>query len=156
MRLGVGTIIAGPHIDAAFRRAGLRRRRAIGLGPDGIEGGRIAGLQIDQREVDRSPRGMLGLLGDMVGGLSRSPESTTQALVLPQLILGMVSTGFAPASQFPSWIQGFARVQPVSQFVDVMRPLAGDRSGHVGAVTLSAMWPGLAWLLAAAHRGVGR
>lgn len=89
----------------------------------------------------------LGLLGDMVGGLSRSPESTTQALVLPQLILGMVSTGFAPASQFPTWIQGFARAQPVSRFVDVMRPLAGDRSGRVGAVTLSATWPGLAWLL---------
>lgn len=90
---------------------------------------------------------MLGLGGDLIGVLSRSPEATTQALVLPQLILGMVSTGFAPATQFPSWIRGFARNQPVSQFVDVMRVLAGDRSGRAGAVSWSTVGPGLAWLL---------
>ncbi|WP_308166707.1 ABC transporter permease [Nocardia albiluteola] len=92
---------------------------------------------------------MLGLAGDLIGALSRSPEATTQALVLPQLILGMVSTGFAPAAQFPSWIRGFARNQPVSQFVDVMRVLAGDRAGGAGAVSWSALGPGIAWLLVA-------
>lgn len=91
----------------------------------------------------------LGLLGDLAGTLSRSPEATTQALVLPQLILGMVSTGFAPATQFPSWIQGFARDQPVSQFVDAMRALAGDRSGYTGAVSWPVLGPGLVWLLGA-------
>jgi ABC-2 type transport system permease protein len=91
----------------------------------------------------------LGLVGDLIGALSRSPEATTQALVLPQLILGMVSTGFAPAAQFPSWIRGFARDQPVSQFVGVMRVLAGDRAGRTGAVSWSALGPGIAWLLVA-------
>ncbi|WP_280264584.1 ABC transporter permease [Nocardia wallacei] len=88
---------------------------------------------------------LLGLMGDLLGALSRSPEATTQALVLPQLILGMVSTGFAPANQFPRWIQGFARNQPVSQFIGVLRVLAGDRSGRAGAVSWAAVGPGLAW-----------
>jgi|GEM_PF-256475 len=91
----------------------------------------------------------LGLGGDLIGALSRNPEATTQALVLPQLILGMVSTGFAPAAQFPSWIRGFARDQPVSQFVDVMRVLAGDRSGRAGAVSWQVLGPGIGWLLVA-------
>ncbi len=91
----------------------------------------------------------LGLLGDLLGAVSRSPEATTQALVLPQLILGMVSTGFAPAGQFPHWLAGFARNQPVSQFVDVMRALAGDRSGRAGEVSLAGLGPGIAWLVLA-------
>ncbi|WP_067676348.1 ABC transporter permease [Nocardia miyunensis] len=85
---------------------------------------------------------LLGLLGDLLGALSRSPEATTQALVLPQLILGMVSTGFAPADQFPEWIRGFARNQPVSAFVNVMRALTGDS----GPVTWAILGPGLLWL----------
>ncbi|MBF6329403.1 ABC transporter permease [Nocardia transvalensis] len=91
---------------------------------------------------------MLSLAGDLLGTLSKSPEATTQMLVLPQLILGMVSTGFAPATQFPHWIQGFARDQPVSQFIGVMRVLAGDRSGRAGAVSWATLGPGLGWLAA--------
>ncbi len=91
---------------------------------------------------------MIGLMGDLLGTLSKSPEAITQALVLPQLILGMVSTGFAPAQQFPHWIQAFARNQPVSQFVYVLRALAGDRSGRAGAANWPALAPGLAWLTA--------
>lgn len=82
---------------------------------------------------------------DLLGSMSSSPEATTQILVLPQLILGMVSTGFAPASQFPSWLQGFARDQPVSQFVYGLRALAGDSTGNAGAVDLATMGPGIAW-----------
>ncbi|MCM6773950.1 ABC transporter permease [Nocardia sp. CDC159] len=88
---------------------------------------------------------MLGLAGDVLGTLSKSPEATTQALMLPQLILGMVSTGFVPAHQFPRWIQGFARDQPVSQFVEVMRALAGDRSGRTAVVSWATLGPGIAW-----------
>ncbi|MFF0487641.1 ABC transporter permease [Nocardia sp. NPDC004068] len=90
---------------------------------------------------------MLSVLGDLLGTLSKSPEATSQALVLPQLILGMVSTGFAPANQFPHWIQGFARDQPVSQFVFALRALAGDRSGRAGAVSWGVVGPGLAWTM---------
>lgn len=83
---------------------------------------------------------------DWLGRLTRNPEATTQFLVLPQLILGMVSTGFAPAEQFPSWIQGFATYQPISRFIDALRALAGDSTGKAGAVDWPIMGPALAWV----------
>lgn len=91
---------------------------------------------------------MLGLFGDLLGALSKSPEATTQMLTLPQLILGMVSTGFAPAEQFPPWIRGFARYQPVSAFVDAMRALAGDRPGYARTPDWATVGPGIGWMLA--------
>lgn len=90
----------------------------------------------------------LSIAADVLGGVSSSPEATTQALTLPQLILGMLSTGFAPAQQFPSWIQWFVRNQPISQFVYGLRALAGDSSGNAGAVSWSVLGPPLAWAVA--------
>ncbi|WP_446221342.1 ABC transporter permease [Nocardia sp. IBHARD005] len=85
---------------------------------------------------------------DVIGTLSKSPEATSQALVLPPLIFGMLSTGLAPASQFPQWIQWFVRNQPVSQFAIVLRALAGDTLGNAGTATLALMGPSLLWLAA--------
>ncbi|MFD0364439.1 ABC transporter permease [Nocardia sp. GCM10030253] len=87
----------------------------------------------------------LCLGADLLGSLVKSPEATSQALILPQLIFGMVSTGFAPAHQFPTWIQGFARDQPVSQFVNGLRALAGDSTPNAGEVDWSTLGPPLAW-----------
>ncbi|MEV0078177.1 ABC transporter permease [Nocardia neocaledoniensis] len=83
---------------------------------------------------------------DVIGTVSRSPEATSQALVLPPLIFGMLSTGLAPASQFPSWIQWFVRNQPVSQFATALRALAGDTAGNAGTVSWSLMGPPLLWV----------
>jgi ABC-2 type transport system permease protein len=74
--------------------------------------------------------------------LSRSPEATSQALTLPQLILGMLSTGFVPEEGFPEWIRPFARNQPISQFAHAMRDLAE------GTVNSAALIPALLWCLA--------
>jgi ABC-2 type transport system permease protein len=89
----------------------------------------------------------LSVGADLLGTMSSSPEATTQALMLPQLILGMLSVGFAPADQFPEWIQGFVRNQPVSQWVIALRAFAGDTTGNAGEVTWSLMGPPLAWAL---------
>ncbi|WP_040805394.1 ABC transporter permease [Nocardia concava] len=86
------------------------------------------------------------LAADVVGTASRSPESITQILGLPPLILGMLSTGLAPVGQFPHWIQPFVRNQPVSQFVGVLRALAGDTRAHTAPVTLSLVGPSLCWM----------
>ncbi|QIS05393.1 antibiotic transporter [Nocardia brasiliensis] len=90
----------------------------------------------------------LTLGADVIGTLSRSPEATTQALVLPPLIFGMLSTGLAPAHQFPSWVQPFVRNQPVSQFVIGLRALAGDTLGNAGQVSWALLGPSLAWTAA--------
>lgn len=89
----------------------------------------------------------LCLFGDVLGTWSRNPEATTQSLMLPQLILGMLSVGFAPADQFPSWVQGFVRNQPISQFTYGLRALAGDSTANAGTVSWSVMGPPLAWAL---------
>ncbi|MEV0294629.1 ABC transporter permease [Nocardia sp. NPDC050710] len=89
----------------------------------------------------------LTLGADVIGTASKSPEATTQALVLPPLIFGMLSTGLAPASQFPDWIEPFVRNQPISQWVAALRALAGDTKGNAGEVTWSLMGPPLLWAL---------
>lgn len=81
----------------------------------------------------------LSFAGDAIGSLSKSPQATSQALTLPQLILGMLSCGFAPETGFPEWIRPFVRNQPVSQFSFAMRDLAQ------GGVTWNVLFPVVAW-----------
>ncbi|MFD4183640.1 ABC transporter permease [Rhodococcus sp. NPDC058514] len=82
----------------------------------------------------------LAIGGDALGTLTKSPEITSQALTLPQLILGMFSSGFVPVTQFPEWSQPFVRNQPISQFSTVMRSMAD------GSITLHQMTPSLLWI----------
>ncbi|UOG22950.1 ABC transporter permease [Gordonia amicalis] len=78
-------------------------------------------------------------VADGIGLVAGSPEATSQALALPTLILGMMSTGFVPLSQFPEWIQPFVRNQPISQFADSMRAL------DTGTATFHQLLPSLLW-----------
>jgi ABC-2 type transport system permease protein len=89
----------------------------------------------------------LTLGADVIGTVSQSPETVTQALLLPPLIFGMLSTGLAPATQFPHWVQPFVRNQPVSQFAIALRALAGDTKGNAGEATWALMGPPLLWTI---------
>ncbi|MGV9712979.1 ABC transporter permease [Gordonia sp. NPDC003424] len=82
---------------------------------------------------------LLGQVADGVGMVASSPQATSQALALPTLILGMLSTGFLPLQGFPTWIQPFVRNQPISQFTNVMR--AADQ----GTLTWQKFQPTLFW-----------
>lgn len=84
---------------------------------------------------------VLSFGADAIGTLSKSPEATSQALTLPQLILGMASTGFVPETGFPEWIRPFVRNQPISQFSAAMRDMAE------GAITFSVILPALLWII---------
>lgn len=81
----------------------------------------------------------LSLMGDLIGTLSKSPAMTSQALTLPQLILGMFSAGFVPVAQFPIWSQWFVRNQPISQFAISMRSIAD------GTITTHVLTPAVLW-----------
>lgn len=90
----------------------------------------------------------LSLLGDLVGTATRNPEATTHLMMLPQLILGLLSVGVQPVERFPEWIQGFARDQPVSQFVFALRALAGDSvPGAAGSATWDVIGPAVYWAI---------
>jgi len=81
----------------------------------------------------------LSLGADAIGSLAKSPEATSQALALPQLILGMLSCGFVPEEGFPEWIRPFVRNQPISQFSFAMRDMAE------GGITASVLLPAALW-----------
>jgi ABC-2 type transport system permease protein len=89
----------------------------------------------------------LSLLADLIGTRAKNPESTTPLLMGPQLIFGLLSVGVQPADQFPEWIQPIVRDQPISQWVNALRALAGDTTDAAGDVTWATMGPALWWLL---------
>lgn len=84
---------------------------------------------------------VLSLGADAIGMLSRTPEATSQALMLPQLILGMLSCGFVPEAGFPEWIQPFVRNQPVSQYSFALRDLAA------GSISWPVLMPSVLWTI---------
>jgi ABC-2 type transport system permease protein len=71
---------------------------------------------------------------DALGSRIGSVESSSQVLLLPQLVLVLLSTGIAPADSFPAWLGPFVRYQPVSQVTETLRDLA---TGHVTAIGLA-------------------
>ena len=89
---------------------------------------------------------LLSFAADLIGTGTRNPEAMTPLLILPPLIFGLLSVGVQPVQQFPHWIQPIVRNQPISQFVDALRALAGDVAPFSGSVTWSVIAPTLAWL----------
>jgi ABC-2 type transport system permease protein len=89
---------------------------------------------------------LLSFAADLVGTGTRNPEAMTPLLILPPMIFGLLSVGVQPVQQFPHWIQPFVRNQPISQFVDALRALAGDTVPFNGSVTWPVIAPTLAWL----------
>lgn len=76
---------------------------------------------------------------DALGSRVGSVESSSQLLLLPQLVLVLLSTGIAPAESFPAWLGAFVRHQPVSRVTDTLRGLAaGHATGRDLAV--AAAW----------------
>lgn len=90
---------------------------------------------------------LLSFGADLIGTRARNPEAMTPLLTLPQLIFGLLSVGVQPVEQFPGWIQPIVRNQPISQFVNALRALAGDTTEAASPVAWSAIWPTLWWLL---------
>ena len=88
----------------------------------------------------------LALMGDLIGAATRNPEATAPLLLVPQVTLGLASVGLQPAERFPHWIQPFVRDQPLSQFLNALRALAGDTTPAAPPVTWSIIGPALAWV----------
>ena len=90
---------------------------------------------------------MLALVGDLIGLATQNPESTAPLMLVPQVTLGLASTGLQPVERFPDWIQGFVRNQPLSQFVSALQALAGDSNpGAAPEVSWAVLTPTLAWV----------
>ncbi|OSC40414.1 ABC transporter permease [Mycobacterium decipiens] len=89
---------------------------------------------------------LLSFGADLVGTASGNPDAMLPLLTLPVLIFGLLSVGLMPLKLFPHWIHPFVRNQPISQFVEALRALAGDTTKSALPVTWPVMAPTLAWL----------
>ncbi|WP_336087012.1 ABC transporter permease [Nocardia sp. SSK8] len=83
---------------------------------------------------------VLTLGADALGSLTKNPEALSQALTLPILIFGMLSTGFVPEQAFPTWARAFARNQPISQAAQTLSDMAA------GDLSWAGTWVSLTWL----------
>jgi ABC-2 type transport system permease protein len=81
----------------------------------------------------------LSLGADATGTRVGRIETSSQLLLVPQLLLVLLSTGMAPVDSFPTWLQPFVRYQPVSQVTESLR---GFTTGHVVGSNLATS---LAW-----------
>jgi oleandomycin transport system permease protein len=59
-----------------------------------------------------------------VGLAASDPEAAQTILITPTLPFVFGSSGFAPVSSLPGWLQPFARINPVTSAVDLSRGLA--------------------------------
>ena len=99
----------------------------------------------------------LTLLATAVGTSIANPAAMSQITTLPTMLLGITSTGFMPESGFPSWLRGFARNQPISQWAQTLRDTAGG-GASLHSATASVVWIGAVILIAGplAVWGIGR
>lgn len=100
----------------------------------------------------------LSLGADATGARAKRDDTSSQLLLIPQMLLVLLSTGLAPAESFPGWLQPFVRYQPISQITDTMRQFA---EGTVSTPNLAAsvgwclgLLVVLGWLAARAQQKV--
>jgi ABC-2 type transport system permease protein len=77
----------------------------------------------------------LSLGADAVGSFGWMSDAASQLLLVPQLLLVLLSSGMAPVTAFPDWIEPFVRYQPVSQVTETLR---GFSVGHVVGSNVAA------------------
>jgi len=75
----------------------------------------------------------------LVGLVFGNPEAADAGASFVVLPLLFASSAFVPVSSMPSWLQGFAKYQPVSVTIAAMRALS------LGGPAASHVWQTLAW-----------
>jgi ABC-2 type transport system permease protein/oleandomycin transport system permease protein len=74
-----------------------------------------------------------------VGLVVKDPETAQVAGFIPLFPLVFASSAFVPVATMPGWLQGFARVQPVSVTVNAVRALTQ------GGPIFHWLWQSLVW-----------
>ncbi len=77
----------------------------------------------------------------LIGAMGSTPEAASSLASVPYLPLLMLSNGFVPVEDFPGWLQGFARHQPVTRTIDLMWALID------GGPTLEPFWWWVGWMV---------
>jgi ABC-2 type transport system permease protein len=130
-----GHVVASVARNLASATLAVAVAFAIGYGPTADVGEWLAAI------------GLLTLfilavswLAAAIGIVTRSPEAA-QGITFLVSFLPYPSSAFVPINTMPSWLQGFARHQPVTEVIDALRALL---SGHAPG---AAAWSAVAWSL---------
>ncbi|MGH4011348.1 MAG: ABC transporter permease [Pseudonocardiaceae bacterium] len=99
-------------------------------------------------------------VGGSLAGLRTGDPEATSAVILPLLMVSlMLSNGFAPASNFPSWLRPVVEINPVSLGSQLLRTITDNRvdtSALLGLlvwmVALGGLW---GWLISRRYRRDG-
>ena len=79
----------------------------------------------------------MSYLSTALGLLAKNPEAAS-GFTFAIMFLPYVSTAFVPAETMPSWLQGFARHQPVTPMIETVRGLLiGTPIGNSAAIALA-------------------
>ncbi len=74
-----------------------------------------------------------------IGLVTKDPETAQVAGILPFFVLVFASSAIVPVATMPSWLQPFARHQPVSITINAVRALLQGEATH------HWVWQSLAW-----------
>jgi ABC-2 type transport system permease protein/oleandomycin transport system permease protein len=74
-----------------------------------------------------------------IGLVTKDPETAQVAGILPFFVLVFASSAIVPVATMPSWLQPFARHQPVSITINAVRALLQGEPTH------HWVWQSLAW-----------
>jgi ABC-2 type transport system permease protein len=78
---------------------------------------------------------------EATGIRAKRSDTSSQLLLIPQLLLVLLSTGLAPVGSFPGWVQPFVQYQPISQITDTLRGLT------IGKVEAANLMTTMAWCI---------
>jgi ABC transporter DrrB family efflux protein len=89
--------------------------------------------------------------GSLVGLRTGEPEATSAIILPPLMAAMMLSSAFAPVSNFPSWLQPIVQINPVSLGSQVLRTITEnqvDITALLGLLTWMVVLGGLwGWLM---------
>jgi ABC transporter DrrB family efflux protein len=82
-----------------------------------------------------------------VGMVVRNPEAAQPAAFVWLFPLSFASSAFVPIETFDPWLEAFARVNPITHFVDALRSLTLDVPTGTSVIpTGEPIWLALAWI----------
>jgi len=77
----------------------------------------------------------------------RSPALVNAVAIIPYTPLLLLSNGFSPTENFPSWLQPIVRYQPVSVTCDALRALVEGAAGSSLLFFYSLVWLMSLWIV---------
>ena len=77
----------------------------------------------------------------LLGLLVKEAESAGLVGLFPVIVLAFSSSTLVPVATMPSWLQAFAKVNPITIIVDALRSLC------LGGITASSVAPAVAWVV---------